>query len=154
MTENTSDDNAATFAAGTDHAINAPADDATTAPQTAPEAAPVATAPTDNAGPTTAPGTDTPVVSDNVDAVADDAVTVPVPTDAESPVRSALDTDSADVDALIRDIHKMVSDVHRQVMSIVPLVEQAGPTIDRIAAEVKDKGVLGLLPHILSGMRG
>lgn len=54
----------------------------------------------------------------------------------------------------IADIHSMVVDVHTQIMSIVPLIQRAGPVIDQIAEEVKAKGILGLMPMIISGFRG
>lgn len=126
----TASDGAATFAASTDHTV-------TGADVPAPTPAPADPAPAPAADPAPAPA---------VDAVSTASV-VDVP-------KNAVSTDIADVETLVRDIHKMVSDIHEQFSHLAPIVAQVGPMVETVSAEVKDKGIGGLLPHLIAAFRG
>lgn len=61
---------------------------------------------------------------------------------------------SADDSVLVQEIHGMVSEIHAQIQSLIPILEKVGPTVDLIAEEVKAKGILGLLPHLMAAFKG
>lgn len=71
-------------------------------------------------------------------------------TDAElAEIKSEIDT----VAPTIEDVYVLVKHIADTVDKIIPLIVKAGEIIDPLAEEVKTKGLMGILPMVMSAMR-
>lgn len=162
-------DGAATFAASTDH--NAPAvvdalesqgvtvpDPSSPGTETDASGAPSPdiNPPAPNSVPEPNPQAPEAVAVPSPDAATTDSGDVPPPP-VDTPTVPAT-ASSSDVvsegEVTLADVHALVLDIHRDMESLKDLVNEVRPALNTALEEVKDKGIGGLIPHIMAAFRG
>jgi|SRR5690348_7316610 len=63
-------------------------------------------------------------------------------------------TEFAEGKVTLEDVHKLVTDIHDEISSVKNVVAELVPHIESVLADVREKGIAGIIPAVMAAFRG